>query len=259
MSFDFKTGEIVANMYSKSDNKKVGSLYYKSEEELPENHENLTTFRVSDEDKYLFPLINDYKNGQTDRVYVTGETGCGKSTFIKQYVKKWMKQYPKGNILLFSSKVEDKQLDSIEKIHRVKIDAEILVNPFTLNEIVSQGKPVLTIFDDIEDFPSKKITQEIGRLRDEILRNGRSYGIYCIYVNHSPTDYIRTKTAIFEANKVVIFPKRCGAGAYQYFLEKKLNIPKEKIVMINKMKSNWVCINKHIPQTIISDRYALLM
>ena len=55
------------------------------------------------------------------------------------------------------------------------------------------------------------------------MRNGRSLGIYSIFVHHNPTaDYKSTRNMIFEANKVVIFPKRSGKGTYNYLMEKNL-------------------------------------
>ena len=129
---------------------------------------------------------------------------------IRQYLQHFLAQYPKATVLLFSSKREDKALDDIKQIIRVKIDDDIHVNPYTLKEISSNSKPTLCIFDDIEDFPNKKINQEVARLRDEVLRNGRSYSIYSIFVHHNPCDYKYTRNMLFEANKVVIFPKRSG-------------------------------------------------
>ena len=67
-----------------------------------------------------------------------------------------------------------------------------------------QTKPTLVIFDDIEDFATKKQNKEIERLRDEVLRNGRSYGIYSIFVHHQPTDYKATRNMIFESNKTIV-------------------------------------------------------
>ena len=146
----------------------------------------------------------------------------------------------------------------IKQIKRVPIDDDIFHNPYTLEEISSNSKPTLCIFDDIEDFPNKKINKEVERLRDEIMRNGRSYGIYSIFVHHNPTDYKATRNMIFEANKVVIFPKRSGKGTYNYLLDKKLLISKEQIDLINNLKSNFVCIVKQIPKCIIADKYLML-
>ena len=98
----------------------------------------------------------------------------------------------------------------------------------------------------------------MARLRDEILRNGRSFGLYSIFVHHNPTDYKATRNMIFEANKVVIFPKRSGKGTYNYLMEKKLLLSKGHIDLINNLKSQFVCINKQVPKSIISDKYIIV-
>jgi hypothetical protein len=252
MSLNFEgDGKLVADIYS-PDGKKLKPIFA-SEEET-----GLDKMRINDE-TYFFPAIPDFKeDDQVDRVYVCGETGSGKSSFIREYVFKFLRQYTKATILLFSSKKEDKQLDDIPQIKRVNIDDDIYANPYTLNEISSNSKPTLTIFDDCEDFPNKKINNEIARLRDEILRNGRSYGIYSIFVHHNPVDYKATRNMIFEANKVVIFPRRSSKGTYNYLLEKKLLISKDQIDMINTLKSSYVCISKQIPKCIISNKYIIL-
>ena len=249
---EYGEGVPLANIYDE-DNNISQKLYYNEDDTT-----GLDKIRVP-EGLSLFPIIPDFiKDEQVDRIYVCGETGCGKSSFIAEYIIKFLNKYPKATLLLFSSKKEDKCLDSFKQVRRVVIDDEILNNPYTLQEISSNTKPTLAIFDDIEDFPNKKLNKEVERLRDEILRNGRSYGIYSIFVHHNPTDYKATRNMIFEANKVVIFPKRSGKGTYNYLLEKKLLISKEQIDIINKAKSSFVCIVKQIPKCVIADKYLLL-
>lgn len=252
MSVNFEgDGKLIANIYSNKD-KLIKQVFYNEDEE------GLDKLRLQDESVF-FPSIPDFKKDeQVDRVYVCGETGCGKSSFIAEYLVRFLDIYPKATILLFSSKKDDKCLDKFKQVIRVNIDDDIFHNPYTLVEISSNSKPTLCIFDDIEDFPNKKINKEVERLRDEIMRNGRSYGIYSIFVHHNPTDYKATRNMIFEANKVVIFPKRSGKGTYNYLLDKKLLISKEHIELINNLKSNYVCIVKQIPKCIISDKYLIL-
>ena len=252
MSINFeKRGKNVANIFSPT-GKNIKKVY------VEEDVEGLDKIRINDE-TYFFPTISDFeKEEQVDRVYICGESGCGKSSFIREYVFKFLEQYPKATILLFSSKTEDKQLDDIPKLIRVKIDDDIHANPYTLQEISSNSKPTLTIFDDIEDFPNKKINKEIERLRDEIMRNGRSMGIYSIFTHHNPTDYKATRNMIFEANKVVIFPRRSGKGTYNYLMDKKLLLHKDQIDMINTLKSSYVIVCKQIPKCIISNKYIML-
>ena len=253
MSLNFDgVGKVCANIYT-PDNEIIKSVFADEEDES-----GMDKIRLNDE-THFFPAIPDFQEDeQVDRVYVCGETGCGKSSFIRDYVIHFLEQYPKATCLLFSSKTEDKQLDDIKKINRVVIDDDIYHNPYTLQEISGKTKPTLCIFDDIEDFKNKKINNEVARLRDEILRNGRSYGVYSIFVHHNPTDYKATRNMIFEANKVVIFPKRSGKGTYNYLMEKKLLLSKEYIDLINNLKSGFVCVSKQIPKCIISDKYIIV-
>lgn len=232
------------------------------EKDMLAKKEPLKKIKVIRKNEMFFPIVRtfdkkDPKNEQVDKIYICGPGGCGKTTWIRQYISLFKKKYPKSEVLLFSSKDHDKKIDDLG-VKRLDIDDDVLQNPFTMQELSKMSSPVLTIFDDIENFGNKKINLEISRLRDEILTNGRSYGIFCLYVHHDPCDYKNTKTQIFEANKVVIFPKRCGEGTYDYLLEKKLHLKKKVISEINHLKSDWVCINKGLPNTIISNKYILL-
>lgn len=252
MSLNFEgDGKHIATIYTPN-NKPIKEVFADEEEG------GLDKIRLND-DTHFFISIQDYdENKQVDRVYVCGETGCGKSSFIKLYILHFHQQYPQASVLLFSSKNEDECMDKIPYINRVNIDEDILHNPYTLKEISSNSEITLCVFDDIEDFSSKKINNEVARLRDEVLRNGRSYGIFSIFVHHNPTDYKATRNMIFEANKVVIFPKRSGKGTYNYLMDKKLLLDKECRDLINNLKSSWVCINKQVPKSIISDKYIML-
>ena len=178
---------------------------------------------------------------------------------MSEYIKNFHNKYPKSKILLFSSKTKDAVIDNIKYVERVKIDEDIVENQYTLEELTKNKTPILTCFDDIEDFKTKKINKEIERLLNEILRNGRSFGIYCIYTHHQPNDYKATRNLVFEASHCVIYPKRCAKNSYDYFMEKKLNINKKNRDLINSLQSNYVCIKRDIPQAVIADKYILLL
>ena len=252
MSINFdNVGTEIATIY-KPNGKRLKDVFVDTE------NDGLDKIRIND-DTYFFPTISNFdETEQVDRIYICGESGVGKSSFIREYVLKFLEQYPKASILLFSSKSEDKQLDDLPNMVRVSIDEDIVNNPYTLDEICSNSPITLTIFDDIEDFSNKKINKEIARLRDEIMRNGRSKGVFSIFSHHNPTDYSHTRNMIFEANKVIIFPRRSGKGTYNYLLEKKLLINKEQIDLINTLKSSYVVICKQMPKCIISNKYIIL-
>jgi len=249
----------IANYYK---NNKLTSII--SYEDIQPNEEEdvkpLTKIRLNAENEKFFININDFKTtNQRQAVYLCGAAGVGKTTTIIQYINEFHAKYPKAKILLFSSKNQDAILDSMKYVERVKITEDMLVNQMTLAEISGRSKPVLTVWDDVEDFPTAKLTKEIERLLNEVLRNGRSYGIYAIYSHHQPCDYVKTRNLLFEATHVIIYPRRSGKESYNYLMEKKLHLNKKTIEIINKTYSNFVCIKKNVPQVVISDKYILLV
>jgi GTPase SAR1 family protein len=232
-------------------------IYYQDDSK---EKKNLTKIRLNKDDETFFPAINDFETTQqTQKIYLCGESGCGKTTAIIAYIHNFNKKYPKSKILFFSSKNEDASIDNIPYVERVKIDDDILKNPYTLAEISAASRPSLCVFDDVEDFGNKKITKEIERLLNEIIRNGRSYGIYCAYTHHQPSDYHATRNLLYEATHVFTFPKRCAKNSYDYLYEKKLNLNKKAINTINNIKSQFVCIKKKIPKCIIADKYIIIL
>jgi hypothetical protein len=259
MSLTFEPSEkskIIANMYK---NKKFNShVYYDDLNDIEDESKILRGVRLNNDDEIFFINITDFKeNEQVDTIYITGQTGCGKSSWIRNYVICFLHKYPKAKVYLFSSKIKDKALDDLP-IERVKISDDILENQIKLPELSAKSKPSLCIFDDIEDFGNNKINKEIERLRNEIMRNGRSYGIFCLMVHHDPCDYKATKAMLFESKKIVIFPRQSAKGAYDYLLKEKCKLSKKLINKINSLKSNYVVYNKTVPQFILSDKYILL-
>jgi len=246
------------------DNSIIGGVQYITEDQVDDLKDadpkfaKLLKVRLNLPNESFFPSITDFHaENQVDRIYIAGEAGCGKSTFISQYVRAFLRKYPDSAVMMISSKNSDETLDCLP-IERLAINEDILHNPISIEEIASKSTPCLILFDDVEDFPTKKITDEVGRLRDKIIRTGRGIGIYCCYVHHDPCDYKATKLQLFEASKVVIFPRRCGRGTYDYLLKNKLRVSDENIKLMANLRSNYVCINKSHPRALIADKYIIL-
>lgn len=207
----------------------------------------------------FFPVIKEWdERKQVDTIFVTGPKGVGKSTWIARYITIFKAMYPDSPVYLFSSKDEDEVVDCLP-IQRIPMTEEQLETPYTLEEMTKYGEPTLVVFDDIESYGTK-IKKEVGRLRDEVLKNGRSRGIYCIVVNHDPCDYQWTKGINGETDYYVIFPNRTRAVAvYSRLLLNKNQMDKKVWDAITKgplKKTNFVCLRK-VPPTIVSDRWVL--
>lgn len=241
--------------------KKTMQISFLPEDEFEiEKGERLKRMRLNLKSEMFFPYIIDFTddNKQVQQTYITGTKGCGKTTYIRNYVILFHKKYPKAKIYLFSSKTKDEMLDQLKYIERINIDDDYIENPVEIGQLNCGQKVCLCIFDDVQDFRSKKITQEIGRFRDECLRNGRERGIFVLCVYHNPCEYKETRHQLFECDKIVIFPKRCKRGIYDYLLEKKLHVDKAARRAINELNSTFVCIDTGMIPTIISDKYIIL-
>ena len=216
-----------------------------------------TKMRIMDKKESFFPAIHDWdEDNMNQRIYVTGKSGSGKSYhFIRPYIEHYHKKFPKNDVYLFSSKLEDPALDDLKYLKRVDIDEDILENPVDIRQL----KNSLLVFDDIEDFKHKKLTKEILRLLEEVLKNGRSMNIYCVYTHHQPTDYKNTRLQLFESTGIVIFPKSKVGGKhdYDYLLDKYIPLSKVNKNIIKNTDSKFVYITKTNPNIIISDKYIL--
>jgi hypothetical protein len=53
---------------------------------------------------------------------------------------------------------------------------------------------------------------------------------------------------LLEATHIITFPRRSAKETYKYLYEKKLNLPKKTIEIINGVKSNFVCIKNNVPK-----------
>lgn len=259
-----------------SSNKKIiGKIYgkhsnpiYIEDNEFDFSHGDSKTngakkIKVQSESSNIFPEIANFKDGQNDRIFVTGKSGCGKSYgFIRPYIRAFKHKYGKKAIVyLFSSKPSDIALDDLD-IKRINVNEDILLNPPNIKDFCNKDKklPNLIVFDDIQDYKSKKINEAVARFRDEVMRNGRSLGLFSVFVNHVPTDYRQTKDQLFESTACVIFPKTSGHSDYDYMMQKYLGIKDANSMhLIKKAPSKFVYVSKKSPSFAMSDNYVIML
>ena len=70
-------------------------------------------------------------DGERELIYITGSSGCGKTTFIKNYCELYHKIYPESPIYLFSEKIEE----FIESTNLEEI-MKYYYNNYSTNEIL---------------------------------------------------------------------------------------------------------------------------
>ena len=184
------------------------------------------------------PIFDTTKERQV--FYVTGMSGSGKSTYVSKLVEIYHKLFPNNSIYLFSNKPEDPALDKFDYVKRIKLDDSLVDDPIQLPEL----KNSLVIFDDIEAIPNKQLANEMDRLRDMILQQGRSYKVSFCYVSHLANNYKQTRTILNECHAITIFPAMCTKYSLKYLMEKYFGFGKHDLSKLLSLPSRWVTIHK---------------
>ena len=202
---------------------------------------------ISDGTFQVLPLL---KEDQIDRIMICGASGSGKSTWIGQYTEQYHKLFPENKVLLFSRKKEDKELDKLGFVKRVRIDDDFLKLQYEPKDF----KNTLTIFDDIDTFQNKQITLAIQSLRDDLLETGRSENSYVIGVSHHIFNHKSTKTLLNETNKFVYFPASGGEYQVDRLMRNFFGFSTPQMKIVKSINSHWICLNRSFPTTIIGER-----
>lgn len=232
------------------DDDDLQQIYEKIEPEVKENVKN----RITICDGILRPLphITDSSEDakdQNDRIFISGASGSGKTTWIRRYVKKYHKLYPNNRVFLFAGKPKDKKLDDLDYIKRVLLDDTIYKTKLDLDAF----RDSVVIFDDTDAIYDPKMCEAVRRIRNNLLENARSYGTSVIAVSHTLCNFNKTMPLHNECNKFVLFP-RMGSHQVERFLKVYASQSPENVKKIMATPSLWIVLNKSTyPYTVISE------
>ena len=147
------------------DNKKAKdwTTLYLAEDRLLKNVDTpFKEIKLTKESQHFQPIPN--KNTERSISYVTGASGSGKSHWSKKYIDEYHRIYPKRDVYIFSALKDDKTLDKLKYLKRIKLEGEFLTDQID----VKIFKDSMVIFDDTYTIDNK------------IVRNK----VYCILVGY---------------------------------------------------------------------------
>lgn len=191
-------------------------------------------------------------NKERDILYISGQSGSGKSYFSLHFLKEYHLKHPKNPIYLFSSLIEDKTLDKFKTLKRVKLDENFLKTEF----VITDFQDCCVIFDDTDALQDRFFKVKIQNILNMLLQTGRHTRTSVIYTSHLPACGNQTKMILNEANSITFFCNGLGARALKYLLETHLGLDKLQRKKIKALNSRATSFLKTFPNIILYDKGA---
>jgi hypothetical protein len=190
---------------------------------------------------------------ETERVFIAGRAGVGKSSFASMYAREYREMFPKNKMYMVSTHTQEEAYAHFDMTH-IPLDETFAESPPTLDDMANS----LVIFDDCDNLTDKKLQDAVKRVNSNLIANGRKYGTHVLTLAHQLMDYSRTRHLLIEANRVVFF---LGGSAYhnKRFLKEYAGMDKNQSQKILGLRSRWVCLGLTMPNYFISENEVSLL
>jgi hypothetical protein len=188
------------------------------------------------------------KNKERDILYVFGQSGSGKSYYVKEYAAEYKKMYPKNDIFLFTTVDDVSTIDEIKKLIKIDMNKpEFLDIDIPLEEF----KDSLVIFDDVDNIDNKALKKKLWSVMGNLLTKGRHYNVSAVVTYHVSAGGNETKLILNESNSLTFFPAAMGGRNMKYILDGYLGLDKAQIKKIKCLDSRWITVLKTYPKVVL--------
>jgi len=247
-----KSDNIMAYVMNDESNKRIDNLI------LNEDESGTKQFNLDDKHKFA---LAPRKLSEKERsvLFLSGESGAGKSYYMREYAKRYNKMFPENEIFLISYLDRDETLDSYDKITRLNCFNDEFLQECGDLDLNAEFSNTLVIFDDIDSISEKKNKVIIYGLLNKMLRTGRHYGISVAYVGHELYANHDLKCILNESHVIVWFPKHLNYKKLRYLLEEYFGLNRQQVEKIRAIKDRSVAYIKGSDKLIVSERQAFIL
>ena len=232
-----------------SDNPKINKKFIFLKNDPDYNDDNLTELKFEKGTK-LFPVP---LRKTTSRLYVSGASGSGKSTYSSKWIQEYHRIFPSDKVYLISTVEEDEVLDKLDYIERVEIDEDLATIP------LDEFQDSLVVFDDTNTISDKATRKAVSRLRDQLLERGRHHNASCLITSHLFSNFSDTRLTLLESRDITLFPRMGGMTQARRGLKTYVGMSDKQIDKAFKLKSRWITIRKTAPNFVLSERDCYLL
>jgi hypothetical protein len=190
----------------------------------------------------LVPIMNLCDN-KTDRVFICGKSGSGKTYLGNSLVREKLRLFPEKSLYVFSPYQEDESFDyGLEtKIQRLDVEGEYEVEDF---------KDSVVVFDDCNLLTNAKTLKKMYTLVKGLMSGGRHHATDVFWLSHTLMDGVNTKYIIGAANYIVIYPQDGAGRQKENFLKVYGGLASDQIDDILSTDERWVMIHNEYPMFI---------
>lgn len=246
MSLNFENNGVPIALVKKG--KKTTGILCVDDKKQSQSHFNKITLKP---DEHFEPIPDPKK--ERSILYITAQSGAGKSYFVAEWVKRYQKMFPDNNVYLLSSLTSDPTIDKIKNLMRIKLD-EFVEDKWNIDDV----KDACLILDDTDCVTDKIQKKAIDQLLSSVLQTGRHTNTTCLFTSHLATAGKDTKLILNECQSVTIFPSTMGNRQMKYLLEGYFGLDNKEIKKLKKLEGRWVQICKTYPKCILSEKEAFL-
>ena len=185
---------------------------------------------------------------------VSGPSGSGKSHWVRNYVRNYLRLYPDNAVYLISSLKKDSTLDEVGAIQRIDLDKLVASPP---KDAYTWSNSLL-IIDDVEGLDKLKAAA-VQHVQDIVASEGRHSKTTMIRAAHLATNYKETRLLLQEAHGYVLFPQAGAHSQYMYLLTKYGGMDKKLAQSLLQIPTRWIYIHHTLPKYILTpDSLSLL-
>jgi ABC-type cobalamin/Fe3+-siderophores transport system ATPase subunit len=252
------------------------------------NTHRTDTIYVNPNEKIIIPTLTDRKN-QRDYIVMTGQSGCGKTTMLRQYMDVHTAMYPSRRKILISNKdvANDTTdpchgIDGVEVIPRnkwisffadyigppprsnvsgrsktvnkpivVPSDPRLLCKHSVLKS-VDEFKDSIIAFDDIQNVSPECLEKFMHEVLNNFVMMGRSSRINVILCNHIVGEY-RYRLDIQEATHLIVFPRTMSQLHLRSIFKRSLQMDDDKFLLEKYQSEQWLAIIKQQPPIFMTE------
>jgi adenosyl cobinamide kinase/adenosyl cobinamide phosphate guanylyltransferase len=187
------------------------------------------------------------KERERDVLYITGQSGSGKSTYARKFIEEYHKLYKKRPIYVFSYFQKDPSLDSLKYIKRIKLNDKFVTTDIELSDF----KNSCVLFDDIDTIRCKPIRNKLMNILHSLLELGRHENVEVLYLSHIGCKGDESKSILNEMGSITIFPKIMNNRSCKYLLESYMGMDKHQIKKLKNLPSRAITIVKTYPNLVM--------